>query len=691
LPVAGTDPLGKVVELLDSLSAKVAKEGEAEEKGYKEFVEWCDDASKNTAYELKTAKSKKEKLEAAIGKAAGDAEASSAKIEEVANSIASNEGELKSATEIRDNENKDFSASEAELMEAIDAVGRAIGVLQREMQKNPSALAQVDTSSTNSLISSISAVVDAAALASADRSKLMALVQSQQANANDDDSMGAPAAESYKSHSNNILDVLEDLKEKAEEELSGLRKAEGNAKHNYDMLKQSLEDQMGADSKELEDEKSSKASSEEAGATAEGDLATTVKDIADSATALETASSHCMQIAADHEATVAGRKEELEVIAKAKEMLTSTSSGAVKQSYSFLQRGTASVGSRLTTRADLASIEVVTLVKRLAKEHHSAALAQLASRISAVLRFGSSAGEDPFTKVKSLISDMIFKLESEAGSEATEKGYCDEQMAKTEAKKNELQYDIDKMSAKIDQAAAASASLKAEVQELQSDLAALAKSGAEMDQIRRVESTAFVQAKADLEMGLEGVRKALGVLREYYGSGAASSAALLQGDEEQPALPEKHDKASGAGTSIIGVLEVVESDFAKNLATEETEEDDAQTMYDTTTQQNKVTTTLKEQDVKYKTQEFKGLDTSLADLGGERESTGAELAAVLEYDAKIKERCIAKPEAYEERKRRREAEISGLKEALAILEDETAFVQSKKKGGRKHHFLSAFA
>ena len=68
--------------------------------------------------------------------------------------------------------------------------------------------------------------------------------------------------------------------------------------------------------------------------------------------------------------------------------------------------------SKLHTRADLAGIEVVTLVKRLAEKEHSAALAQSASRISAVMRFGSSAGEDPFAKVRALISDMISKLEA---------------------------------------------------------------------------------------------------------------------------------------------------------------------------------------------------------------------------------------------------------------------------------------
>merc|ERR1712050_2799 len=141
-----------------------------------------------------------------------------------------------------------------------------------------------------------------------------------------------------------------------------------------------------------------------------------------------------------------------------------------------------------------------------------------------------------------------------------------------------------------------------------------------------------------------------------------------------------HSKSAGAGGSIIDILEVVESDFAINLAKEEAEEADAQSEYDKVTQENAVTKTLKDQDVKYRTQAAKAQDATVAEYSSDRETANSELAAVLEYYSKIKERCIAKPETYAERKRRREAEISGLKEALSILEDETAFVQRKSRG-----------
>merc|ERR1719421_2798363 len=125
----------------------------------------------------------------------------------------------------------------------------------------------------------------------------------------------------------------------------------------------------------------------------------------------------------------------------------------------------------MKSRADLANTEVITLVKKLARDHHSAALAQLASRIAVVVRYGGKNGDDPFAKVKGLITDMIAKLEAEGEAEATEKAYCDEQMAKTEAKKADLEDTIAKLTNKSDTSQARSTSLKEEVAQLQEELA----------------------------------------------------------------------------------------------------------------------------------------------------------------------------------------------------------------------------
>merc|ERR1719335_1738598 len=363
--------------------------------------------------------------------------------------------------------------------------------------------------------------------------------------------LGAPDPAVYKSKSGGIVDVLTDMKEKADAELADLRKAEITNQHNFDLLKLSITDTIKANTKELDENKAAKAEASETLAAAEGDLAMTEKALAEATAGLELVHTDCMEKAGDHEITVKGRAEELAALAKAKKIIQQMTAGAVSQSYSFLQ-------TSLTTSADLKNMEVVNLVKKLAREQHSTALAQLASRINAVMRYGATSGDDPFAKVKGLITDMITKLMNEAAAEASEKAYCDEEMAKTKAKKEELTDDIEKLTSKIDSDTAASEQLKEEVAALQKALADLAEEQAEMDKIREETHAAYVTAKADLEQGIQGVQQALEVLRNYY---QAEEAAFMQ----QAAAQEEYEK---------------------------------------TTQENKINKATMEQDVKYKTKEY---------------------------------------------------------------------------------------
>merc|ERR1719235_70224 len=205
---------------------------------------------------------------------------------------------------------------------------------------------------------------------------------------------------------------------------------------------------------------------------------------------------------------------------------------------------------------------------------------------------GAAAGEDPFAKVKGLINDMIARLLKEAEEEAGHKAYCDKEMSETKAKKEELTAEIDKLSTKIDKMSAESASLKEEVATLSKELADLAKSQAEMDKIREDEKAAFATNKPEMEEGLEGIKLALKVLREYYA-----------------AEDKGHAAAEGAGSGIIGMLEVIESDFSKGLAELISVEETAQAEYERITKENEVMKVTKEQqDVKYKTKTAKSLD-----------------------------------------------------------------------------------
>merc|ERR1719422_2616932 len=249
----------------------------------------------------------------------------------------------------------------------------------------------------------------------------------------------------------------------------------------------------------------------------------------------------------------------------------------------------------------------------------------------------SSAG-DPFAKVKGLIQDMIETLEKEAEADATEKAFCDKELAETNAKKDAKTTEIKKLSTKIDQMTSRSAQLKGEVAELEKGLSALAKAQAEMDKIRLEEKEEYTKAKEEMEAGIKGVQLALKVLRDYFAK-----------------ADKAHVSDEGGGAGVIGLLEVVESDFSKGLIEMTSTEDAAQAAYDKETKENEIEKVTKEQDIKYKTEEAIGLDKATAEATSDKSGVQEELDAVLEYLKGIEDRCIAKPETYEERVRRRDA------------------------------------
>jgi len=668
---AKSNPLGKVLELLSSLEVKIKKEGDAEAAAFEEFFQWCDKASKNLNHEIKTYSNSNDKQAAKIKEFASDIEVAESKIEDLSGAIAKSDAELKGAARIRAKEAADFAATEKELLETIDALGRALSIISSEMAKNPAALAQIDSTSFETLTQSLSLVVDAAGVSSADKDKLVALVQSSQS----DEELGAPSSASYNSQSGGIVTVLEDLKDKADASLADARKVETNSKNSFARMKQSLEDQIAADKKDLNEEKAAKDDAADEKAKMEGDLAITIPDLKDDKESLEDFNQDCMRSAADHEATMNARKEEQTVIAQAKKLLQEAATAT-----SLLQLASTSRVA-MQTRADLANSEVVVMLKKLAHEQHSAALAQLASRIAVVAKYGGRDGGDPFQKIKGLIGDMIHKLEREAESDATEKSFCDKEAAKTEAKKAELDFDIEKVTTKIDQAVARSAELKDETNLLHEEVAELSETVAELSKLRSTAHANYLAAKADLEQGLSAVQRALDLLRDYYGTAEsmiqedAGSGAFLQ----QPAKPPPHAKAGGAGTTIIGILEVVESDFANGLSKESSEEEDSEAEHEKISQDKTECKTTKESDLKYKRREIVSLEKTITELTSDKDNLDGELSAVLQYYAHVKERCVAKPATYEERRARREAEINGLTEALSIIESEAAFVQKKRR------------
>lgn len=646
-----TSPVGQVLDLLQELHDTVVADGEKEQKQFEVFAEWCEDQSKERQFEIKTGKAQAEDLRATIEKAGADIDAIDAHISEVSANVAANEADLSAATDIRKKEHSTFKKEEQELVDTVDTLRRAQQVLSRQLGQGRS-FAQMPQA-LKDLTASLSVIMNAAIFSTQDTQKLRAFLQSGE----EEDGVDAPAVKAYESHSSGILDTLADMQEKAEGMLAEARKTEVNARHSYELLAQSLNAELSVQRDSLSSDKKQRASASETKASAEGDLAATVKDLNEDEAYVKELNLNCQQRAVDAEASAKSRAEEIQALKEARRIIGEATGGASGRQYrEFIQ---------MSTQNDVNTYEKVELsIKKLGKKDNNYALTQLAGQIRAAV----SMSADPFGKVKTLIKNMITRLIVQAQEEASHKAFCDKETSTNEAKRDKLQAESNKLSTRIESGVANVAKLKEQIAELQAALAAIAKSQKEMDAMRATEHEEYVKAKADFDQGLSGVRGALKILRDYYAN--KGKASLVQ----QPAV-SVHAASSDSATGIISMLEVIESDFARSVAEAEAGEDDAQSVYDKTTQENRVSVATKTTTAKGKEQEVGRLEQQINDATGDRNGVNDELNAVLEYLEKLRPQCTTEPESYEDRKARREHEIEGLKDALEILENETAFTQ----------------
>merc|ERR1719482_327248 len=231
-------------------------------------------------------------------------------IGELSTTIATNSKDLAAATEIRKKEKADYDTADAELAETVDMLRRAIAILEKEMSKT----GFLQTSSMDKVKDALSVLVMAEGVrgvSGADAARLAALLQGGDKDL-EFQPAGAPDPAAYKSKSGGIVSAMEDMLEKAEAQRAEGQKAEMEANHNFKMLKQSLEDSVANQEKELAESKKAKALAEEDKAVATGELERVQKEIAAATKKLKDLQHECMTKAEDHETEQKERSEDHE-------------------------------------------------------------------------------------------------------------------------------------------------------------------------------------------------------------------------------------------------------------------------------------------------------------------------------------------------------------------------------------------
>jgi len=337
------------------------------------------------------------------------------------------------------------------------------------------------------------------------------------------------------------------------------------------------------------------------------------------------------------------------------------SGAAAKHLPSLAQTSFLQMTSQATTMANHDNqLRVVTYLQTRAKDLNSRVLMQLAT----------SAGADPFKKVKKLIQDLIVRLMEQANEEAEKKGWCDTELASNEATRKEKTAKVESLHADIDGLEASIAKLTEDIASLTEAVNQLDKAVAEATSIRAAEKEKNTQTIADAKAAQQAVSQALLVLKEFYAK-AGTATSLIQQQPESPAIfdsPYQGMQSENGG--VVGMIEVIQSDFARLETETETAEKLAQDEHDTFLNDSAVDKAQKNKDIEHKTTKKQNESQSLQEKKSDLEGTQKELDAALAYFDKLKPECINSGVSYEDRVARREEEIQSLQEALRILNGE---------------------
>merc|ERR1711953_381143 len=259
------------------------------------------------------------------------------------------------------------------------------------------------------------------------------------------------------------MGMLEKLLDKFIDERTVLQKEEMNSKHAYDMLMQDLNAQTDQATQGRDEKAESKAKKLQAKADAEGDLKDTTTTRDADQKYLDDLKATCSQKASDFESRQQLRTEELEAIAKAIEIISSSavSGNADKYLPTLIQKK-----SFVSLRTDAQS---------QSQTHAAAYLKEQAKRLNSrvLLAVADRAAADPFRKVKKMIKDLITRLMEEANEEAEHKGWCDTELSTNEQTRKEKTEAVETLHAEIDQLEASIAKLTEEISDLTKAVAEL--------------------------------------------------------------------------------------------------------------------------------------------------------------------------------------------------------------------------
>lgn len=646
-------PVEKVMELMKKLSAQVTEEGKREADQYDKFACFCKEQADDKLYMIEKSESIIKKQSAKIKKLEGEIADLNGAINDLTRVIKQKKSQIKAAEELRAKQHKKYQETDANMQDAIDAIVGAIKAL-KDSKKDIKGDAKLDLLQIKALAMSLTgehAVKANAALAQ----------------------LGEPHA--YEYQSNDIIAVLENLKDQFLENKKELDQDEFDTNSAFERKKLGLVNEAKFATKDKTQKTSTmEAKSAELHETQEARSEESDEKDADN-NFLNQLTDECQQKAEDWDQRSKTRAGELKALSEA---LTALEDGAAdqysankklnlaQQSTSFLQlRGTSNEALKVA-----ATLRAEGVLARMARD--------LKSPVLSIMSMKVKVAADHFVKVRGLIKDLIQRLEDNAESEATTKGYCDKAMKSAVANRDKANSNIEVAVSTISKLTNTKAQLEAEIQDLKQAIADNLKALNEATELRESEKDENSVTIKTAKEGKAAIELALSILKQFYENAFiqtgytppnADREGLTVADRAPETFSGTYHGNEDASKGIIGLLDVILSDFERTISTTDEEEKTSQGAFDVFESDIKSDNGAKEKDIKTKEGLVATAKDKLVEQGEDKADAQKLLADAKKELKKLKPMCVEGEETYVQRVAKREKEIAALKEAMTLLDE----------------------
>eukprot|EP00933_Yihiella_yeosuensis_P030834 TRINITY_DN243_c0_g6_i1.p1 TRINITY_DN243_c0_g6~~TRINITY_DN243_c0_g6_i1.p1 ORF type:complete len:721 (+),score=301.18 TRINITY_DN243_c0_g6_i1:99-2261(+) len=680
-----SNAVAKVIEMLEGLNAKVQAEGTAETKTYEKYARWCGETKEEKEGEITTGKDSIVELNAAIK--TGEADKNN-QIDAISGdggfeqTIAELEKTIADDIEQRKKDKATYEAANKETEKAIEGLDKAVEAMRASQ---PEVLLQ---EGTRHQLRAAALLADT--LGFEGKGALKAL---------------AAPTQDYNFHSGGIIEMLEKLQADFRDADRTADEEEMKAFSAFTASQIALKAALTKNQRNLETAKQAKGAAIAKVGQAKKDLEETEAELADDEKYLAELIEMCDEKKKTFEQRDTTRKAELAALAEATAIMKDTTgkSGGddkfllfevaakaaqtpavlksaefdaeviEKQTPSFLQTSESKhLPARFLRGFSASGVdrrqEAVEFLMKMAQETHKGrfvAFAQKAAKFS--------ANADVFAEIKKMIADQIESLKNKAAESQSRKASCDKRISESTVKRDNANQEVNEFNTKMMESEARRDELAEDIKRLKSEIETIAEEVKNATDARNQESAENAANIEEAEIALSGVDAAMKVIKDFYGANKENEVSLMQKsntrqpDKDAPDASFKNKEAykgsQEASTGIVGMLEVIQSDFQRSISDTGAAEKSASKEHtkflgeaDISTNKKRTASDAKKKFLSETVEQLSEEESTLNTQLGILRSAIGELAA-------LDEECGSQV-SYEERKAARAEEIKALQGAI---------------------------